>query len=41
MLIAALSGVRGQKPEPASFAQAQYRFRNELVWWAKFADTHQ
>ncbi len=39
MLIAALSGVRGQKPEPASFAQAQYGFRNELAWWAKFADT--
>ncbi len=41
VLIAALSGVRGQKPEPASFAQAQYGFRNELTWWAKFADTHQ
>jgi len=39
-LIAALSGVRGQKPGPASFQQAQFGFRNELAWWAKFADTH-
>jgi hypothetical protein len=40
VLIAALSGVRGQKPGPASFAQAQYGFGRELAWWAKFADTH-
>ena len=39
-LVAALSGVRGQKPGPASFQQAQFGFRNELAWWAKFADTH-
>jgi len=39
-LIAALSGVRGQKPGPASFQQAQFGFSNELAWWAKFADTH-
>ena len=40
VLIAALSGVRGEKPAPASFRQAQFGFRNELAWWAKFADTH-
>lgn len=40
VLIAALSGVRGQKPEPASFVQAQYGFRNELAG-GQFADAHQ
>jgi len=39
-LIAALSGVRGQKPGPVSFQQAQFGFSNELAWWAKFADAH-
>jgi hypothetical protein len=39
-LVAALSGVRGQKPGPASFQQAQFGFSNELAWWAKFADAH-
>ena len=39
-LIAALSGVRGQKPGPVSFQQAQFGFSNELGWWAKFTDTH-
>jgi hypothetical protein len=39
-LIAALSGIRGQIPGPASFQQAQFGFSNELAWWAKFADTH-
>jgi hypothetical protein len=38
-LIAALSGVRGQKPGPVTFQQAQFGFGNELAWWAKFADT--
>jgi len=40
VLIAALSGVRGQIPGPASFQQAQFGFGNELAWWAKFADTY-
>ena len=40
VLIAALSGVRGEKPAPASFADAQYGFHYEVAWWAKFIDTH-
>ncbi len=40
VLIAALSGVRGEKPAPASFQQAQFGFSNEMAWWAKFADAH-
>ncbi|MGC2122164.1 MAG: hypothetical protein WA652_04860 [Xanthobacteraceae bacterium] len=39
-LIAALSGVRGEKPGPASFQQAQFGFAHETAWWAKYADTH-
>jgi len=39
-LIAALNGVRGEKPAAASFADAQYGFGFELAWWAKYADTH-
>jgi hypothetical protein len=38
-LIAALTGVRGERPAPASFADAQYGFGFELTWWANFADT--
>ena len=40
VLIAALNGVRGEKPAPASFADAQYGFGVELAWWAKYTDTH-
>jgi hypothetical protein len=39
-LLAALSGVRGQKPAQASFADAQYGFGFEMAWWAKYADAH-
>jgi len=38
--IAALEGVRGQKPAPTSFADAQYGFGYEVAWWANYADTH-
>ena len=40
LLIAALSGVRGEMPAATSFAQAQFEFRDEIAWWMKFADTH-
>jgi hypothetical protein len=39
-LIAALNGIRGEKPAAASFADAQYGFAFELAWWAKYADAH-
>jgi len=39
-LIAALEGVRGQKPAPTSFADAQYGFGYEVAWWANYTDTH-
>ena len=39
-LIAALSGIRGETPAAASFAEAQYGFAFELAWWGKYADTH-
>ena len=39
-LIAALEGVRGEKPAPTSFADAQYGFSYETTWWAKYADAH-
>ncbi len=39
-LIAALNGVRGQKPAQASFADAQYGFGFEVAWWAKYIDAH-
>ncbi len=39
-LIAALEGVRGEKPAPTTFADAQYGFSYEVAWWAKYADTH-
>jgi hypothetical protein len=39
-LIAAVEGIRGQKPAAASFADAQYGFGFEGAWWAKYADAH-
>ena len=39
-LIAALTGVRGQRPATASFEDAQYGFGFERTWWANYADTH-
>lgn len=39
-LLAAVEGVRGQKPAAASFADAQYGFGFEEAWWAKYADAH-
>jgi hypothetical protein len=39
-LIAALNGVRGEKPAAASFSDAQYGFGFEVTWWAKYADAH-
>jgi hypothetical protein len=39
-LLAAVEGVRGQKPAAASFADAQYGFGFELLWWTKYADAH-
>jgi hypothetical protein len=39
-LLAAVEGVRGQKPTAASFADAQYGFDFESAWWAKYADAH-
>jgi hypothetical protein len=38
-LIAALTGVRGERPATASFADAQYGFGFELTWWANFGAT--
>jgi hypothetical protein len=38
-LIAALTGVRGERPAATSFADAQYGFGFEMTWWANFADT--
>jgi hypothetical protein len=38
VLLTALSGIRGAKPEIMFFQDAQAGFNNELVWWAKFAD---
>jgi hypothetical protein len=37
-LLAAVNGIRGQKPVQAAFADAQYGFVFELAWWAKYAD---
>ncbi|MGB7036270.1 MAG: hypothetical protein WBD71_12160 [Xanthobacteraceae bacterium] len=39
-LLAAVEGVRGQKPTAASFADAQYGFDFESAWWAKYTDAH-
>jgi len=38
VLLTALSGVRGAKPEVMFFQDAQAGFDNELTWWAKYAD---
>jgi hypothetical protein len=38
VLLTALSGVRGAKPEVMFFQDAQAAFNIELTWWAKFAD---
>jgi hypothetical protein len=38
VLLTALSGVRGARPEIMFFQDAQAAFNNELIWWAKFAD---
>ena len=38
VLLMALSGVRGAKPEIMFFQDAQAEFNNELTWWAKYAD---
>ena len=38
VLLTALSGVRGARPEIMFFQDAQAAFNNELTWWAKFAD---
>jgi hypothetical protein len=38
VLLTALSGVRGAKPEVMFFQDAQAGFNNELAWWAKYAD---
>jgi hypothetical protein len=38
VLLTALSGIRGAKPEIMFFQEAQAEFKNELTWWAKYAD---
>jgi len=38
VLLTALSGIRGAKPEIMFFQDAQAGFNNELTWWAKYAD---
>ncbi|HMG77306.1 MAG TPA: hypothetical protein VK591_01390 [Xanthobacteraceae bacterium] len=38
VLLTALSGIRGAKPEIMFFQDAQAGFNNELIWWAKYAD---
>jgi hypothetical protein len=38
VLLTALSGVRGVRPEVMFFQDAQAAFNNELTWWAKYAD---
>jgi hypothetical protein len=38
VLLTALSGIRGAKPEIMFFQDAQAAFNNELTWWAKYAD---
>jgi hypothetical protein len=36
----AVDGVRGARPDLMSFPQAEGGLREELAWWARFADTH-
>jgi hypothetical protein len=38
VLLTALSGIRGAKPEIMFFQEAQAGFNSELTWWAKYAD---
>jgi hypothetical protein len=38
VLLTALSGIRGARPEIVFFQDAQADFNNELTWWAKYAD---
>ena len=38
VLLTALSGIRGAKPEIMFFQDAQAGFNTELTWWAKYAD---
>lgn len=38
VLVTALSGVRGARPEVMFFQDAQAAFNHELTWWAKYAD---
>jgi hypothetical protein len=38
VLLTALSGVRGARPEIMFFQDAQAGFNSELTWWAKYAD---
>jgi hypothetical protein len=38
VLLTALSGIRGAKPEIMFFQDAQAGFNSELAWWAKYAD---
>jgi hypothetical protein len=38
VLVTALSGIRGARPEIMFFQDAQAAFNNELTWWAKYAD---
>jgi hypothetical protein len=38
VLLTALSGIRGAKPEIMYFQDAQAGFNSELTWWAKYAD---
>jgi hypothetical protein len=38
VLLTALSGIRGAKPEIMFFQDAQAGFNSELTWWAKYAD---
>jgi hypothetical protein len=38
VLLTALSGILGAKPEIMFFQDAQAAFNSELTWWAKYAD---
>jgi len=38
VLLTALSGIRGARPEIMFFQEAQAGFDGELTWWAKYAD---
>jgi hypothetical protein len=38
VLLTALSGIRGAKPEIMFFQDAQAGFNSELTWWARYAD---